>query len=59
MDSGFRTAEIAVVSDTRGHGFKSSHWQFVFKSFLILNVCWEEEKISEKRQGIAYLKLIL
>ena len=48
--SGCGAVGRAVASDTRGHGFESSHQQLLLNIYLLLTVC-RKDKNKEKETG--------
>ena len=53
LGSSFGAVGRAVSSDTRGHGFESSHWQLILNNYLLLTVCRKDEN-KENRPGMGH-----
>ena len=47
--SGCGAVVRAVASDTRGHGFESSHWQLLLNIYLLVIVCRKDE--NKRKRG--------
>ena len=57
--SGCGSVGRAVASDTRGPQFESSHRQknYLYRTFVYCQLCFEKTKIEKKRPGMAHFFL--